>query len=988
MKLNRKGYTLIELLAVILIIGLVLGFSTYGIINAINSSKEKAAALSENSIKEAAETYATEKNDDSSYWLDTTDEGNKYFCITIEELMNKGLLDKKANIKSKDFDIHSYVLVKKNKVTMVNSKAEILTKDKANSDGYKVCMGNIVNEEVTDYPKLDNGTSYTDEIHVQFTDATTNPSSTMSDKVCMYGDSSANIKETGVIEGNTCKLQGLKQNEKYYLRVCMKTSRESYLCSNTESRNTKVIKKPTYTLSSNTLTIKYNNANINGEAKYYFKSTVKGTSNINVNRCTISNNIFTCDRSTTTNIEKDTWYQSSSNQINISYTTTGKVKVTSRTVDKSNNYNESTKDFTINKYTITFIKEPADKIGGGTINIAKSCYAISGQNCSITSPTIERKGYSIVGWNATKDATKSTWNANTSKNISSSATYYPITKAYIVTIKFSTNNGSLTSPTVSSTGNTYKWRENNGIIERTNANGSTYSDSFFKINYNSSTASDGLPNYNYSKYLKITKTGYSAVFKEEWKCKSGCTTSGKTYDQSVAYKANDFCDATNKDCTVVLGVNWKINTYTITYNANGGNESNQTQEVKYGETWTTKDKIFTKTGYTQVGWNTKADGSGTTYSLKKLQKAKKEGNLTLYAKWKVNTYTITYNANGGNESNQTQEVKYGETWTTKDKIFTKTGYTQVGWNTKADGSGTTYSLKKLQKAKKEGNLTLYAKWKVNTYTITYNANGGTGVPSSQTKTYGKSLTLSSTKPTRTGYTFLGWATSSSATKATYTAGGKYTANSDATLYAVWKDTTPPTMDWGPSTGTTWCTGKEVWVKCSDNGSGMKETYMNDNGTVTTGTTTTSQGMSTRSGNKKTYLRCTDKAGNVTEKTIWNYYVKDRYCTDIYYCRRAEFGCEIYNAKAASPCSCKNYTYSDWKADYTSKYTLSESACKAKNKQEDLQRVICTYKQRTCNCGHWSRTKTCISWNICRSSAFGCQTYNQGNCGCNSYSCSY
>ena len=916
MKLNRKGYTLIELLAVILIIGLILGFSTYGIINAFNTSKNKSLTISINSIKEAAETYATEKNDDSSYWLDTTDKDitdkeNKYFCVTIEELMNKGLLDKKANIKSKDFDIHSYVLVKKNKVTTVNSKAEILTKDKANSDDYKVCMGNIVNEEVTDYPKLDNGTSYTDEIHVQFTDATTNQSSTMTDKVCMYGDSSANIKETGVIEGNTCKLQGLKQNEKYYLRVCMKTSRESYLCSNTESRNTKVIKKPTYTLSSNTLTIKYNNANINGEAKYYFKSTVKGTSNINVNRCTISNNIFTCDRSTTTNIEKDTWYQSSSNQINISYTTTGKAKVTARTVDKSNNYSESTKDFTINKYTITFIKEPADKIGGGTINIAKSCYAISGQNCSITSPTIERKGYSIVGWNTTKDATKSTWNANTSKNISSSATYYPITKTYIVTIKFSTNNGSLTSPTVSSTGNTYKWRENNGIIERTNANGSTYSDSFFKINYNSSTASDGLPNYNYSKYLKITKTGYSAVFKEEWKCKSGCTTSGKTYDQSVAYKANDFCDATSKDCTVVLGVNWKINTYTITYNANGGNESNQTQEVKYGETWTTKDKIFTKTGYTQVGWNTKADGSGTTYSLKKLQKAKKEGNLTLYAKWKVNTYTITYNA-----------------------------------------------------------------------------NGGTGVPSSQTKTYGKSLTLSSTKPTRTGYTFLGWATSSSATKATYTAGGKYTANSDATLYAVWKDTTPPTMDWGPSTGTTWCTGKEVWVKCSDNGSGMKETYMNDNGTVTTGTTTTSQGMSTRSGNKRTYLKCTDKAGNVTEKTIWNYYVKDRYCTDIYYCRRAEFGCEIYNAKAASPCSCKNYTYSDWKADYTSKYTLSESACKAKNKQEDLQRVICTYKQRTCNCGHWSRTKTCISWNICRSSAFGCQTYNQGNCGCNSYSCSY
>ena len=447
MKLNRKGYTLIELLAVILIISLIITLSIFGIIKAINSSKEKAATLSEKSIKEAAETYATEKNDDNNYWLDITDKENKYFCITIEELMNKGLLDKKANIESKDFDIHSYVLVKKNKVTMVNSKAEILTKDKAKSDDYKVCMGNIVNEEVAVYPKLDNGTSYTDEIHVRFTDATTNQSSTMSDKVCMYGDSSANIKETGVIEGNTCKLQGLKQNEKYYLRVCMKTSRESYLCSNTESRNTKVIKKPTYTLSSNTLTIKYNNANINGEAKYYFKSTVKGTSNINVNRCTLSNNIYTCDKPTTTNIEKDTWYQSSSNQItsnqiNISYTTTGKAKVTARTVDKSNNYSESTKDFTINKYTITFNKGTADKIGGGTINITKSCYAISGQSCSITSPTIEKTGYTIIGWNTNKNATTSTWNINTSKSISSSATYYPILKANIYTITYNANGGS------------------------------------------------------------------------------------------------------------------------------------------------------------------------------------------------------------------------------------------------------------------------------------------------------------------------------------------------------------------------------------------------------------------------------------------------------------------------------------------------------------------------------------------------------------------
>ena len=75
---------------------------------------------------------------------------------------------------------------------------------------------------------------------------------------------------------------------------------------------------------------------------------------------------------------------------------------------------------------------------------------------------------------------------------------------------------------------------------------------------------------------------------------------------------------------------------------------------------------------------------------------------------------------------------------------------------------------------------------VQTYTITYNANGGSGAPSSQTKTYGQTLTLSSTKPTRSGYTFLGWSTSNTATNATYSAGGSFTANANTTLYAVWQ----------------------------------------------------------------------------------------------------------------------------------------------------------------------------------------------------------
>lgn len=76
------------------------------------------------------------------------------------------------------------------------------------------------------------------------------------------------------------------------------------------------------------------------------------------------------------------------------------------------------------------------------------------------------------------------------------------------------------------------------------------------------------------------------------------------------------------------------------------------------------------------------------------------------------------------------------------------------------------------------------------YAVKFNANGGSGAPSSQTKWYGETLTLSSTKPTREGYAFQGWATSSTAASAAYSAGGSYTANSAATLYAVWKVNAP------------------------------------------------------------------------------------------------------------------------------------------------------------------------------------------------------
>ncbi|MDR1065177.1 MAG: InlB B-repeat-containing protein, partial [Oscillospiraceae bacterium] len=75
---------------------------------------------------------------------------------------------------------------------------------------------------------------------------------------------------------------------------------------------------------------------------------------------------------------------------------------------------------------------------------------------------------------------------------------------------------------------------------------------------------------------------------------------------------------------------------------------------------------------------------------------------------------------------------------------------------------------------------------VYTYTVSYNANGGSGAPASQTKTQNAGLTLSSVRPTRSGYAFLGWSTGSAATSASYQPGGSYTANANVMLYAVWQ----------------------------------------------------------------------------------------------------------------------------------------------------------------------------------------------------------
>lgn len=158
------------------------------------------------------------------------------------------------------------------------------------------------------------------------------------------------------------------------------------------------------------------------------------------------------------------------------------------------------------------------------------------------------------------------------------------------------------------------------------------------------------------------------------------------------------------------------------------------------------------------------------------------------------TYTVSYNANGGSGAPSSQTKQHDITLTLSSTKPTRDGYEFAGWGTSATDTGVKYAAG----GQYTGNasITLYAIWtNVAKLTINYNANGGSGAPVSQTHLINTTSKISSAKPTRDKYVFLGWSTSSTAIKATYIADGQYTNNSftngaTVTLYAVWLKKSP------------------------------------------------------------------------------------------------------------------------------------------------------------------------------------------------------
>lgn len=756
-KINNKGFTLIELLAIIAITAIVLGIGTYGIVDLVTKSKEKGSLISETSIKESASLYADEAGD--SLWIDPGSGNYKYYCITIEELINKGIIKKNAKLP-KGIDKYNYVSIKKNKVTFVNGESLIIKDALDGSADASVCVGNIIKEKIEIAPKEKNVTSYTDEIDSVFDDLV--GESKIIDKTCYFNkDSSSIVRDDGHKgdfdkSSNTCLIKGLDDETIYYYKTCMTTEKGSIICSNSYSTSTASFVSPEFSTKDDTITIKYKDDNVK-EPYHYFKSNVNGNSDKNVSECVLgSDNKFTCSGSTS-NITKDKWYKVNENGVKITYKD-NEIKngdITARIMDGTGNYKDSDKKF--NLYRIVFKKGNADKINNGTNDINNICLNDIDKKCNIKSPSISKDGYTIVGWNIDSRAGSSIWKANTSKDIDGSNTYYPIIKSR-VNIKLNANGGSVTKET--SKGGTYT-TDSSGIISRNGKN------IFHTINYGEKMNSSGLANYNNKDYLYITKNGSIVTKNKEWICLSGCTTNGKVYSQYEAYSSDDFCDAKEKSCTVVLGVNWKNENYTLTYDNNGGSGCTS-KSMNYGDEYGTLCTP-SKRGYAFVGWfdnnykNSPLNYYADTYSDLKnafgydanrlykhyfeygLNEGRRisqyissdiyntEGNKTIYAGWKGVVYKINYNANGGTGTMESNNAEFGTNVTIKNNGFTRDGYTFAGWTTKSNGTDDgygwtgwsgTWNYADGQYGIAENKLVLYARWKKNKVYIKLDANGG------------------------------------------------------------------------------------------------------------------------------------------------------------------------------------------------------------------------------------------------------------------------
>jgi uncharacterized repeat protein (TIGR02543 family) len=300
----------------------------------------------------------------------------------------------------------------------------------------------------------------------------------------------------------------------------------------------------------------------------------------------------------------------------------------------------------------------------------------------------------------------------------------------------------------------------------------------------------------------VTKSGAAFV---GWNTNAEGT--GKTYQKDDTF--------TLSNANVTLYAKWLVGTtYTVTYygNSNTGGSvpvDSSLYVSNIGVTVLDNVNSLVRTNYRFSGWNTNSGGTGTAYSPGDTF-SMGSSNVSLYAVWTSYTsgkYYVTYNSNGATSGGvpvDTTSYSKNSTVSVFENVggLNKSGYMFVGWNTSADGSGTTYqdpsssspttsfTTSNSDSTTSNRDIVLYAKWTPLTYyAITYDKNGGEGTAPVDTLSYidGQSATLlgvgSMTPPA--GKVFAGWNTKADGTGDFYSENETMLMNSSLTMYAVW-----------------------------------------------------------------------------------------------------------------------------------------------------------------------------------------------------------
>ncbi len=177
--------------------------------------------------------------------------------------------------------------------------------------------------------------------------------------------------------------------------------------------------------------------------------------------------------------------------------------------------------------------------------------------------------------------------------------------------------------------------------------------------------------------------------------RTGYTFTGwNTLENGSGTAYSDGASISNLTADLLLYAQWSANTYTVTFDGNGstsGTTASVSVTYDAGSVALTANG-FSKTGYSFAGWNTQADGEGTAYADGQ-EVSNLTSSLTLYAQWTADTYVVSFDGNGSTSgTTDSVSVTYdaGPVQLTSNG-FSRTGYTFSGWNTQADGTGTSYS---------------------------------------------------------------------------------------------------------------------------------------------------------------------------------------------------------------------------------------------------------------------------------------------------------